>query len=154
MTGVLTSTATSGTRKTVLTLLAALSLLAAAAIVYAATAKSDFKVSAAPASRTLTPGGAATYNVKIKRIKGFSGSVKLSISNLPGGTTATWKAAKPACKRGKRCPKPKANIVAPGASSAVLTLKTSSGTPVGAAKPTITGASGHLKHTAPITLNL
>ena len=46
----------------------------------------DFEISVAPASRTVEPGQNAFYTVSVNPLFGFTGTVGLSISNLPPGT--------------------------------------------------------------------
>src|SRR5206468_2574759 len=93
----------------------------------------DFTLSALPASQTVTPGGATSYNVTISPTGGFSGQVTLSVSGLPGGGNGSF-APNPA-----------------GASS-TLSVTTSASTLTGTYTLTITGVSGTLTHTTTVTL--
>ena len=50
----------------------------------------DFSVSASPTSRTVKRNGSTTYGVTITRINGFTGSVTLSLTGLPGRTSSSF----------------------------------------------------------------
>src|SRR5207249_407665 len=95
----------------------------------------DFTLSALPASQTVTPGGATSYNVTISPTGGFSGQVTLSVSGLPKIGRATCRPS-----------------VASAASA--LSVTTSASTPTGTYTLTITGVSGILTHTTTVTLVL
>lgn len=81
------------------------------------------------------PGGSPRYTISTTPVAGFSGNIALSISGLPMGTSASWSPAS----------------VAVGANS-ILTLNTSSSTPIGSYGLTINGTSGSLVQTANIEL--
>src|SRR5206468_2299667 len=85
----------------------------------------DFTLSAAPASRTVTPGGSTSYDVTISPTGGFTGSVTLSVSGLPSGANASF-------------------TPSPATASSTLSVSTSSSTPTGTYTLTITGDSGSL----------
>src|SRR5438093_98670 len=93
----------------------------------------DFTLSALPASQTVTPGGATSYNVTISPTGGFSGQVTLSVSGLPGGGNGTFSPN-------------------PASASSTLSVTTSASTPTGTYTLTITGVSGVLTHTTTVTL--
>src|SRR5437867_2250515 len=93
----------------------------------------DFTLSASPASRTVTPGGATSYNVTISTTGGFSGQVTLSVSGLPGGGNGSF-------------------APNPASASSTLSVTTSASTPTGTYTLTITGVSGTLTHTTTVTL--
>lgn len=93
----------------------------------------DFSVSAAPTTQAVLPGGSAGYAITINPIGSFAENVSLSVSGLPGGATAGFSPN-------------------PTTSSSMLTVSTSTTTPVGASSLTITGVSGSLTHTAYATL--
>src|SRR5206468_1424350 len=97
------------------------------------TALPDFTLSASPASRTVTPGGATSYSVTISPTGGFSGQVTLSVSGLPGGGNGSFA---PETASGR----------------ATLSVTTSLSTPTGTYTLTITGVSGTLTHTTTVTL--
>src|SRR5438874_377092 len=54
---------------------------------------SDFSVSVSPASRTVTPGGAAVYNVTVTPLNGFTGQVTLGVNGLPTGASPNFQPA-------------------------------------------------------------
>jgi subtilisin family serine protease len=96
----------------------------------------DFSVSASPSLRTVTRGASTTYTVTITRLSGFTGSVALSVSGLPTGTSGTFS------------PNPVTGT------SSILSIKTVSNTPRGSYPLTILGTSGSLSHTARVTLRI
>ena len=93
----------------------------------------DFTLSAAPASQTVTQGGATSYNLTIADLGGFSGQVTLSLSGLPTGANGTFS-------------------INPATSTSTLSVTTATSTPTGTYTLTITGVSGSLTHTATATL--
>ena len=50
----------------------------------------DFLVSASPSSLSVVQGGAVSYNVTVTPLAGFTGTVNLSASGLPGDASATF----------------------------------------------------------------
>ena len=50
----------------------------------------DFSISATPASRTIAPGGTATYTVTVTAGTGFAGTVSFSIGGAPPRATVTF----------------------------------------------------------------
>jgi hypothetical protein len=50
----------------------------------------DFTLAATPSTATVNPGGTATYTVSTAALHGFTGTVNLSASGLPGGATASF----------------------------------------------------------------
>jgi subtilisin family serine protease len=96
----------------------------------------DFALSVSPSSRTVFfRGGAATWTVSVSSLNGFAGTVALSVSGLPSGTTATLTPS---------------SLVPPGSSQ--LTVRTSSRTPRGTFMLTVRGQSGSKLHQATTTL--
>ena len=95
----------------------------------------DFSLSATPASQTVAAGTGTSYTVSTTAINGFTGSVSLSISGFPSGTTATFNPT---------------SIT--GADSSTLTVTTSTSTPGGTYTLTITGTSGSVSHSTTVTL--
>jgi hypothetical protein len=95
----------------------------------------DFSISAAPASRTITPGGVATYTVTITRGPGFAGTVNLTVSNAPGRATTSFNPA---------------SVVNGGTS--VLTIDTNPNVQRRTRTLTITGTGGGRTHTVTVTL--
>ncbi len=85
----------------------------------------DFSITVAPASQTVTAGGGTSYTVTVTALNGFTGNVPLSISGLPSGTTASFSPT---------------TIAAAGTST--LTVTTSGATPSGTTNFTVTGNNG------------
>ena len=103
-------------------------------IVLSATAAADFYLSAMPTSVTVAPGGAVGYpKIFVNSLNGFSSSVALSVSGLPTGATGSF-----------------SQTPVIGSGSSVLTLTTSSSTPVGSSVLTITGGT----HATTVTLTV
>jgi hypothetical protein len=50
----------------------------------------DFTLATSPSSQTITAGASTTYSVNVGSVNGFSGSVALSVSGLPGGASASF----------------------------------------------------------------
>ncbi len=80
-------------------------------------------------TQTVTPGAAASYTVGVTPANGFNSTVALSVAGLPAGTTANFNPASIS-----------------GSGNATLQVLTSSSTPSGTYKLTITGVSGSLTH--------
>jgi hypothetical protein len=95
----------------------------------------DFAVSGAPGSRTVVAGAGTSYSVATSVAGGFNGSIGLGLSGLPSGATGAFS--------------PTAVL---GAGTSTLSITTSPSTPAGSYPLTITGTSGALSHTAPVTL--
>jgi hypothetical protein len=95
----------------------------------------DFTITATPASRIVSPGASTSYAAAITALNGFNGTVALTVTGAPAGTTATF-----------------APATVSGAGNATLTITTSSGTPRGSSSLTMQGTSGQLSHTATVTL--
>jgi hypothetical protein len=58
--------------------------------VYGLLSSADFSVSVTPGTRTVGPGGTATYSVTVAAQSGFTGQVSLSGSGGPSGTTISF----------------------------------------------------------------
>jgi len=99
------------------------------------TQASDFSLGASPSSQTVVAGMSTTYSVKVSPISGFSGTVNLSVSGLPGGATASFNPS---------------TISTSGSST--LTVSTSVLTPMGTYPLTISGASGGTSHNTSVNL--
>lgn len=95
----------------------------------------DFVVGALPATGTSGGGGSTTFQVGVTGTGGFSGNVTLSASGLPAGATASFSPS-----------------VVAGTGPSVMTVLTSSSTPAGSSTVTVSGTSGNLNHSAPVTL--
>lgn len=99
----------------------------------AATVVPDFSLGLVPSGRVVTLPGSTTYTVTITGQGGFSGSVSLSASGLPAGTSAAFSPN-------------------PATTTSMLTLTTTSSTPAGTSLFTVTGVNGSLTHAASSTL--
>jgi len=97
---------------------------------------SDFSVSATPSTQSVAPGGSTTYTVTVGSLGGFSGTVGLGVSGLPGGnTTASLNPTSVS-----------------GSGTSTLTVNTTTATPGGTYTLTISGTSGSTTHTASVSL--
>jgi hypothetical protein len=94
----------------------------------------DFGIGVSPGSRTAPQGTSTTYTVSITPTGGFTGTVTLSVSGLPGGTTGTFSPA----------------TLTSGNST--LTVAVGAATVPGTYTITITGTSGSLSHSVTATL--
>ena len=97
------------------------------------TPAADFTISASPASQTVNPGNATSYNLTVTPVSGFTGNVAMSVNGVPANTTASFNPAS-------------VNITGANAGSSVLTITTSASTPAGTHALTVTGTSGNLQH--------
>jgi endoglucanase len=96
----------------------------------------DFSLVANPTSLTIDRGASGMSTITITRTGGFTGSVALSASGLPAGVTASFN---PASTTGN---------------ASALTLAASNTATTGQATVTITGVSGGLTHSIPISLTV
>ena len=96
----------------------------------------DFSLAANPNSLTINRGASGMSTITITRTGGFTGSVALSASGLPAGVTASFN---PASTTGN---------------ASALTLAASNTATTGQATVTITGVSGGLTHSIPISLTV
>ena len=106
-----------------------------AAVTLVVTVPQDFALSISPSSRTVKKGKSASYTVTVSSQGGFAGTVTLSVTGLPSGTTATFTPS---------------SVVAPGSST--MKVKTTGQTPRGTFVLTVTGTSGAQVHQATTTL--
>jgi hypothetical protein len=95
----------------------------------------DFSLSVSPASASVRRGSTATYIVTVTPSNGFSGSVTLSLSGQPSGSTVTFSPN-------------------PATGTSTLSVRSSSSGPRGTFPLTITGQSGILMHTATTSLSV
>ncbi len=93
----------------------------------------DFSLSASPTSRTINHGQSTTYSITITALNGFTGSVVLSISGIPAGSSTSF-------------------TPNPAAASSVLTVNTGGATPSGTYTLTISGTGGGKTHTVTVRL--
>ncbi|PYS30168.1 MAG: hypothetical protein DMF75_16350, partial [Acidobacteria bacterium] len=99
----------------------------------------DYSVSVIPASRTVSPGGGASFSITAMPAGGFTGTINLSVSGLSNDATAGFSP-------------PSIVINDVSAKSAMLTINTTAATPPGTYSLTINTAIGNLKHSAPVQL--
>src|SRR4029077_14821653 len=92
-------------------------------------------VSATPASQSLVGCGSISYTVSVPTTNGVTGSLPLSVSGLPAGATASFSPA---------------SIVVPG--SSIMTVTTSTTTPVGTYPLTITATGSTLSGSTTVNL--
>ena len=95
----------------------------------------DFVIAATPAGQSVRRGGTATYAVTISPQNGFNGSVTLSLTGQPSGSTVTF-------------------TPNPATTTATLTVKTRSTAPRQTYTLTIKGISGALSHTFTVALTV
>ncbi len=105
--------------------------------------KPDFTLSAAPASRTVDPGGAATYSISVLPVHGFASPVGLSLSesesNLPSDVTVSFIPA---------------TLSSPYNSSSTLRVTTTASTTPGTYTITVDGMGGGMSKTDWVTLTV
>ena len=94
-----------------------------------------FSLTASPSSRTVAQGSSTTYTPTVTALNGFSSAVSFSLSGLPNGATGTFNPTS-----------------VTGSGSSTLTVATAANTPTGTYTLTITGTSGSLTQSAPVTL--
>jgi hypothetical protein len=104
----------------------------------AGTPPQDFSLTATPPSVTINPGDSASYTVRVTPSGGFSGTVALSLSGVPGGTTCSFNPA----------------TIIGGSGTSTLTCSTSSSTPPGTYTLTVTGTSSSSSSSHSATLSL
>ncbi|MEP6819897.1 MAG: SBBP repeat-containing protein, partial [bacterium] len=98
-----------------------------------ATPAADYSISIVPGSRTVVPGGGATYTVAATPVGGFTGTISLSASGYSNDSTASFNPT---------------TIVITDASakSSTLTVTTTAATPPGTYSLNIDTTSGNLQH--------
>ena len=95
----------------------------------------DFSLSATPFSRTVAPGGSASYTATATGGAGFTGTVDFSVSGLPSGASASFSPA---------------SVTISGTTT--LGVITTTATPAGTYPLVITGTSGPVVHSVNVTL--
>lgn len=95
----------------------------------------DFALAVSPSSRSIHRGQTATWTVTITARNGFTGPVSLRLGGQPAGSTVTFKPS-------------------PASTSATLTVKTSSSSPRGTFRLTMTGTAHGRTHTATTSLTV
>ncbi len=100
-----------------------------------APAAGDFTIGATPSSRTVARGNKTTYSVSVTGSGGFNGVVTFTVSGIPSKTSASF-----------------APATVTGSGTSLLTVKTNKPTAPGTYPLLITGTSGSLVHSTPVTL--
>jgi hypothetical protein len=102
-----------------------------------APAAGDFSISASPGNVVLRGAGTATYNVSISSLNGYTGTVTVSVGNLPPNSTGS------------------SATITGGSGSAALTVTTTSQTPTGSYTLIITGTDvNNLTHSTTVGLKV
>ena len=96
----------------------------------------DFTLSASPASLTVNRGASGASTITITRTGGFTSSVALSATGLPGGVTATF------------------NPPSTTGASSTLTLAASSAATTGTVNVTVSGTGGGLTRSTALSLTV
>jgi hypothetical protein len=96
----------------------------------------DFTLSASPASLTVNRGASGASTITITRTGGFTSSVALSATGLPGGVTATF------------------NPPSTTGASSTLTLAASSAATTGTVNVTVSGTGGGLTRSTTLSLTV
>jgi hypothetical protein len=109
---------------------------------------SNFTISASPSTRSITPGSSTTYTITLTPVSGFTGSVTLSCSGEPSGSTCTLSSSS-------------LSLSGSGSKTSTATIRTATSTPAGTSTLTFTGkygsgnpATGGLTQTATVTLTV
>jgi hypothetical protein len=95
----------------------------------------DFTLSASPTTLQIPRGGSGSDTVTVSALQGFTGTVSLSLTGLPARTSASWNPS-----------------TVTGSGSSVLTIRVNKPARSGTYSLTITGTSGNLVHSIPLTL--
>lgn len=104
-------------------------------LVLAAPPAFDFSLAASPGSRTVTPGGSATYSLTVALTSGTAGPVSLSASGLPAGASSSFSPA-----------------TGTPTFTSTLTVSTTGATPAGTYTLSVAGAAGAVTKTTTVTL--
>lgn len=94
----------------------------------------DFSLSASPTTLQIPRGSKGTATVSVSALSGFNGTVSLGLSGLPQRTSASWNPS---------------TVSVSGSSQ--LTISVNKPARTGTYKLTITGTSGNLVHSIPLT---
>lgn len=95
----------------------------------------DFSLSASPTTLQIVRGSSQSDTVTVSALQGFTGTVSLSLSSLPARTSASWNPS-----------------TVTGSGSSVLRVQVNKRARTGTYNLTITGTSGNLVHSIPLTL--
>jgi len=111
--------------------------LARSAAVSLTVTRPDFTIAVSPTSASVSRGQAASFQVSIGALDGFTGSVSVSVSGAPAGSSTSVKPAQ---------------VPAPG--TATVRVTTGAATKRGTFSVVITGKSGGLVHQQTVTLTV
>jgi hypothetical protein len=96
----------------------------------------DFSVTATPASKTISPGTSASFSVSVAGQAGFTGTVALSATGAPAGTTVTFSPTS-----------------VTGSGTATMTVAVPQNVAVSSFTITVRGTSGVLSRSASVVVN-
>jgi hypothetical protein len=101
---------------------------------------SEFSLSANPTSQIITAGASASYTISVSAVNGFTGTVSLNASSSNSNIVASFDNA----------------TITGGSGSAVLTVATTSATPVGSVSVTVTASdpSNNVSQTVAVTATI
>ncbi len=105
----------------------------------AAESQPNFTIAAIPASLTIAQGGHGSSTIYTTIGGGFNGSISLSASGVPSGTTVSFSPA---------------TIPAPGDGSSTMTVTVGSNTPTGSYPITVTGNGGGIQQQTTVTVTV
>jgi len=111
------------------------SLTHSASVTLVVTSAGDFALSASQSTVHIARGGTGTDTISVSALQGFTGPVSLSVSGMPQRVSASLSPA-----------------TVSGTASSVLAIKAAKPAHSGTYTLTITGTSGNLSHSMPITL--
>ncbi len=101
----------------------------------------NFSITVTPSARSVIPSDSAVYSVTVTPLAGFTGMVNLSATGLPTGASESFNPAS-------------LNITDATSKTSTLTIITGAGTPLGNYTVNITGMSGTIMNTIPVTLRV
>jgi hypothetical protein len=96
----------------------------------------NFSISATPAWQAVNPGSSIVFSVEVSPGTGFNGTVALTVTGVPSGSTGTLNPTS----------------IANGSGSSSLTISTATSTPLGTYTLTITGTSGTTVRSTTVTM--
>ena len=102
-------------------------------------AVSDFALSAAPTSQSVTRGGSVTYSISVAPSNGFAGPVALSVTGAPSASSTSFASS---------------SLDTSLSTTTSLRVGTTSSTPTGTFSLLVKGVSGSINHTATLTLQV
>lgn len=111
----------------------------------------DYTLQMTPTTQYVAAGNSVTYNVRVAPVNGFTGNVVLSAKSVPGAVSLGWNGATPVTAQN---PSLTISVTAGTASTATLTVATTTTNPPGSYAIAATGTSGSLSHTVAGTLDI